>query len=311
MRISVTEAIRLLNDRQVVGVPTETVYGLAASLKYPEAIEQIYKLKGRPANNPLIVHVANLKEVFFFLQETICDIDLLARDFWPGPLTLILPIKDKLIPPIARAQLPTAAFRIPSHPLALQILKETGPLVMPSANLSGRPSSTQAKHVEQDFGCDFPVVDGGTCGKGLESTILVYGEGKWRIIRQGALGAEQFFSCLSYSPSIENKSENQTPLCPGQMYRHYAPKTKLKLVTSFEQIQEGVIVGFSDRPYPQGCRVLPLGPLSDPCLVAANLYSVLRQLDQENCVEAYVDSNFPRQGLFVTLFERLSKASNY
>lgn len=309
MRISINEAAQLLKSGQVVGVPTETVYGLAASLDHTAAIHEIYRLKGRPSNNPLIIHVAQLKDVFYYLQDPVCDLDILARDFWPGPMTLVLPVKAKLIANIARADLPTAAFRIPQHPLALELLKITGPLVMPSANLSGRPSSTHPDHVENDFGAHFPVLDGGPCNRGLESTILFHREGKWEIIRQGALAPEHFYSSLGYLPGIQGLVKNEAPLCPGQMYRHYAPKAKLHLVTSFENIEKGVVIGFSDRIYPSGCRMLTLGSLLNPDAVGSNMYAVLRQLDLEGIVEAFVDMNFPREGILATLAERLNKAA--
>lgn len=310
MRISLGEATKFLKSGRIVSVPTETVYGLASCLEHPHAIQEIYKIKGRPSNNPLIIHVAHLRDVFFYLQENICDLDILARDFWPGPMTIVLPVKCKLIPSIARADLPTAAFRIPQHPLALKLLKLTGPLVMPSANLSGCPSSTQPEHVENDFGLDFPVLDGGICNKGLESTILIHDDGKWKIIRQGALAPEHFEPSLGYKPLIQDNAKNEIPVCPGQMYRHYAPKAKLKLVNSFENIQEGVIVGFSDRNYPKSCNLKTLGPLSNPDVVASNLYAVLRQLDQEGHPKAYVDINFPQEGILATLSERLIKAAS-
>ena len=309
MRISIEKALALLNSGKVVSVPTETVYGLAASLDRLQAIQEIYKLKGRPANNPLIIHVAQLQDVFDYLQENISDLDILAHDFWPGPLTIVLPVKCKLIPSIVRADLPTAAFRIPKHPVALNLLKLTGPLVMPSANLSGRPSSTQPEHVEHDFGIDFPVLDGGPCEKGLESTIIIYRDGKWEIIRRGALVPEHFKSTLGYLPLVQDVVTNDAPLCPGQMYRHYAPKARLMLVDSFEIIKEGVIIGFSGRTYPKGCRLLALGPLSEPDLAASNLYSILRQIDKEGHASAYVDMNFPKTGILATLAERLHKAA--
>lgn len=309
MRIPLNEAAELLKTGHVIGVPTETVYGLAASLSIPEAIQKIYTIKGRPANNPLIIHVADFAEIFSFVQGSVYDLDVLNHAFWPGPLTVVLPVKCDLIPAIARADLPTAAFRIPLHPLALNLLKLTGPLVMPSANISGRPSSTGPEHVEQDFGLHFPVLDGGKCDRGLESTILAYNQNKWEIIRQGALPAEHFASSLGYTPEIREKIQHEVPLCPGQMYRHYAPKAKLKLVDSFENIKHEVIIGFSDRTYPSQCHVLALGPLSKPELAAANLYSVLRQLDQEGHSEAYVDFAFPKVDILSTLAERLFRAA--
>lgn len=308
MRINLDSAVTLLNNGSVIGVPTETVYGLAASINHPAAIQQIYTLKGRPSNNPLIIHVAESKDVCSFMQENVYDLDLLARDFWPGPMTLVLPIKCKLIPSLARADLPTAAFRIPQHPLTLELLKKTGPLVMPSANLSGKPSSTSCEHVEDDFGIEFPVIDGGKCQKGLESTILIYHAGEWQIIRQGALAPEQFKTTLGYIPAVQTKTLEK-PLCPGQMYRHYAPKAQLKLMETFDTVTNGVIIGFSQRVYPKECTVLILGSLEDAETTSSNLYATLRQLDQKGYSSAYVDMNFPKKGILATLAERLQRAA--
>lgn len=308
MRINLDSAVTLLNNGSVIGVPTETVYGLAASINHPAAIQQIYTLKGRPSNNPLIIHVAESKDVCSFMQENVYDLDLLARDFWPGPMTLVLPVKCKLIPSLARADLPTAAFRIPQHPLTLELLKKTGPLVMPSANLSGKPSSTSFEHVEDDFGVGFPVMDGGKCQKGLESTILIYHAGEWQIIRQGALAPEQFKTTLGYIPAVQTKTLEK-PLCPGQMYRHYAPKAQLKLMETFDTVTNGVIIGFSQRIYPKECTVLILGSLEDAETASSNLYATLRQLDQKGYSSAYVDMNFPKKGILATLAERLQRAA--
>lgn len=309
MRISLETAVALLNSGKVVGVPTETVYGLAASIKYPDAIQEIFKLKGRPSNNPLIIHAARFEDIIFFLKEASEDCEPLSKKFWPGPMTLVLPAKRGFIPSIARANLPTAAFRIPNHPLTLELLKLTGPLVMPSANLSGSPSSTKYEHVVSDFGIEFPILDGGICDKGLESTILIRSKEKWKIIRQGALTSEDFEKVLGYRPTIQYKT-SAVPICPGQMYRHYAPRATLKLVKSFDNIKKGVIIGFSDRIYPQNCDILTLGHLFEPELAAANLYAILRQLDQEGHQEAYVDINFSPQGILSTLLERLERAAN-
>src|SRR5262245_4612508 len=142
MHISLEEAASALKSGLVVAVPTETVYGLAASIDFPDAIEDIFRLKGRPSNNPLIVHVASAKEIAFYVTQQPPQFLKLASAFWPGPLTVVLPVDQVRIPSVARAGLPTAAFRVPNHPLTRELLEITGPLVMPSANLSGKPSAT-------------------------------------------------------------------------------------------------------------------------------------------------------------------------
>lgn len=161
MRISLQAAASALKSGQVVAVPTETVYGLAAALNSKIAVEDIFKLKSRPSDNPLIIHVNELDQIESLARALPEDFYLLASAFWPGPMTLVLPVNIDAVPSIARAGLPTAAFRIPRHPLALQLLALTGPLVMPSANISGSPSATSVEHVEADFGDNFPILEGG------------------------------------------------------------------------------------------------------------------------------------------------------
>jgi len=309
MKISLNVAAELLLQGRVVAVPTETVYGLAASLYHSDAVEQIFTLKGRPANNPLIVHLAEQTQIQQFVKELPPHFDKLAQCLWPGPLTLVIPVDIQQIPEKARAGLPTAAFRVPQHPLARQLLHQTGPLVMPSANISGKPSATQRAHIETDFGCDFPVLDGGVCQRGLESTILHYSQDRWQMIRLGALAPENFAPILGYEPRFCLSTDAKMPLCPGQMYRHYAPNSKLILSTSFPEGIEGVLLGFNDRSYPSSFRLWSLGSSSDPEQVAGSLYEMLRRLDHEGIAMAWVDMNFSKEGLWNTIAERLQKAS--
>ena len=309
MRISLEEARLRLVHGEVVAVPTETVYGLAASLDNPAAINQIYSLKGRPCQNPLIIHVANIGQIQEFVVSMPDDLKLLADEFWPGPLTVILPINPELIPAAARANLPTAAFRIPAHSLTLALLEWVGPLVMPSANLSGKPSATCREHVESDFGHHFPVLDGGKCEKGVESTILYQKEGQWQIVRVGALSPEKLTPFLGYSPAIANAHTDHAPVCPGQLFRHYAPKARL-LLNESPYLYKGAVLGFSDRIYSGAKQVITLGPLTDANKVAENLYSALRQLDDDQIAEVCVDMGFPDYGLWITIAERLTRAAS-
>lgn len=307
MRIPLEKAQNLLQNGQVVAIPTETVYGLAASMKHPSAIAQIFALKERPSKNPLIVHLAHAKQILNYASSLPPSFDNLANHFWPGPLTMVLPSDTSLIPDQARAGLQTTAFRIPQHKLALALIDVVGPLVMPSANRSGRPSATHPEHVEADFGDDFPVLDGGICDHGLESTILSWVEERWKIVRLGALPPEIFNPILGYTPEIVVNFKT-TPICPGQLYRHYAPQAKLNLKYDLSA-QPGVILGFNERFYPQATQVYRLGSLERPEDVAESLYAILRQLDTDNVAEASVDINFPEQGLWKTITERLFKAS--
>ncbi|KAF3362181.1 Threonylcarbamoyl-AMP synthase [Chlamydiales bacterium STE3] len=306
MKVDVNQAISLLLRGDVVALPTETVYGLAASLKAPSAIQKIFDLKNRPANNPLIVHISSLQAITSYVDQTPPHFEELAQAFWPGPLTLILPTIPEKIPHQVSAGLPTTAFRFPSHPIAREVLENTGPLVIPSANLSGSPSSTYYSHVERDFGRDFPVLDGGACSKGLESTILIFHEERWVIARLGALAAEDFCSVLPYAPDyLKSRS---TPLCPGQCYRHYSPKAKLILGGPF--LEASLIIGFEGREYPTSAEVWRWGSLEKPQEVAKSLYHLLRQLDLQERKVAWIDNDFPQVGLWKTLHERLQKAAS-
>jgi L-threonylcarbamoyladenylate synthase len=309
MRITIKEAMHLLEKGHVVALPTETVYGLGALLNSPEAIDKIYTLKGRPSNNPLIIHVSDCAMISKYTQEAPQDLPLLAKAFWPGPLTIVMKINQMAIPEQARAGLPTAAFRIPNHPLTLQLLKTCGPLVMPSANLSGRPSSTCPEHVEEDFGSDFPVVDGGSCQNGMESTILMEDKETWKIIRLGTIPPEAFVPVLGYKPQIHHAQKGEGPLCPGQLFRHYSPRAKLILLEYFPEDLKGIVLGFNNVHYPKNCVVKVMGSLNQPETAAESIYALLRQLDDEDITQAYVDMRFPKEGLWLTIAERLYKAS--
>jgi len=305
MRVSLEEAHRLLLSGHVVALPTETVYGLAASIERPGAVDQIFSLKGRPSNNPLIIHGSSAEQIAPYLKGLPEDFSILARTFWPGPLTLVLEVLTDLIPEKVRAGLPTAGFRIPEHSLTRALTEWVGPLVMPSANRSGSPSSTCVEHVEEDFGPNLPVLDGGVCAHGLESTIMTFREGGWKIIRKGAIPAEAFLSVLGYLPEYY---QSDKPICPGQMYRHYAPKADLTLCSN-EKECSGVVLGYTERHYLLAERVIEIGSILHPEEVAENLYRVLRQLDQENIKKASIDINIPSTGIWATIQERLMRAA--
>lgn len=309
MLITIEEAAKKLLKGEVIAVPTETVYGLAGALSHENAIEKIFALKGRPPSNPLIIHVASIEGVFPFVKEFPAGFADLAKAFWPGPLTLILPVNELAVPKKARAGLPTAGFRIPGDPVAHSLLKLTGPLVMPSANLSGKPSATALGHIERDFGKDFPALAGGGSCQGLESTIAISIDGIWHIIRLGAIPREAFVSIIGYMPELSIAPKGEKPLCPGQMFRHYAPKAILNLVKIVPTDMQGAIVGFSDRKYPSNVHLFSLGSSKAPEEVAANLYNILRKLDDCAVEQAYVDCDFPNDGLWVTIAERLCRAA--
>ena len=307
MRISFSQAVSALKSGQVVALPTETVYGLAASLNHPKAVEHIFILKERPRTNPLIIHIADWKETAQFATSFPEGFEKLAAAFWPGPLTCVLPVRPS-VPEMIRAHLPTAAFRIPELEITREIIQETGPLVMPSANLSGRPSSTCAEHVEYDFGKDFPILEGGNCTKGVESTILLHDGARWVIGRLGAIPAEAFTPLLGYCPLFIKNPKKEQPQCPGQLERHYAPQAHLYLGGSEGMNEAHYFLGFKERLYPENKELILLGSISNPGDVAENLYQALRQLDCRGAASAWVDMDFPRTGLWLTIAERLNRA---
>lgn len=309
MRVQIDKACQLLKTGHVVSIPTETVYGLAAALNQQDAIDEIFKLKKRPANNPLIIHLPSAESVHDYALKIPSDFAKLAKAFWPGPLTMVLQVDPSKISEQVRAGLPTAAFRIPNHEIALKVIKKVGPIVMPSANLSGKPSATKAEHVENDFGKNFPVLDGGSCERGIESTIITFVDEKWQIVRLGSLTAEDLEVVLGYRPKVAVLQKGEQPLCPGQLFRHYAPKANLVLTDSAEKCS-GTVLGYRDRKYANAKRIFILGSVEVPEEVAENLYAVLRQLDEENIASAHVDVKVPQDGLWRTILERIAKASN-
>ncbi len=305
MKITLEQAIELLQKGEVVAIPTETVYGLAASSALPSAVQKIFTLKGRPSHNPLILHVGCHEEIYPYLTSRPAGLESLIARFWPGPLTVVLPIKEERILPLVRANLSTAAFRMPNHSQTVELLSHISPLVAPSANLSGSPSSTKPEHVEQDFGLQFPILDGQACVHGVESTIIIYRDNIWQIARLGALSQEEIAAAIGYLPPLSEQISDSI-VCPGQLLAHYAPKARLHL--SAPCGASPYVVGFKGRDYPGAKRLFLLGENEQEA--AHSLYNVLRQLDIEGVGEAWVDMDFPRHGLWKTIHERLSRAAS-
>ncbi|NDE62837.1 MAG: L-threonylcarbamoyladenylate synthase [Chlamydiae bacterium] len=300
MTVSVQEAIQFLKDKNVVAVPSETVFGLAASIFYPDAIKKIFEIKGRPPKNPLIVHFASVEQALEYVDIAPAFVPNLQK-FWPGPLTVVAPLK-KEIDPLITANLPTLAVRVPNHPVFLELIRAVGPLAAPSANRSGFPSATRKWHVDFDYNGMVPVVEGMEPDHGLESTILIQKEGYFLI---GRLGATPIENLNDFFKIVENTQDFMAPQCPGQMYRHYAPTCKLTTVLS-DEIE--AIVGFCDVNYPVDKPLYSVGSIHHPAQVAHHLFETLRLLDHDRIKLAYVDTNFPSAGLYLTIHERLSRA---
>lgn len=221
--------IDIINSGGLVAFPTETVYGLGADATNPDAIRKVFETKGRPSDNPLIVHVSSLDQ----LKDFIVDIPVpklpaqLIMECWPGALTLIFNKKDTVLDAVT-AGLNTVAVRMPDSPIALDFIAQTGPLVAPSANTSGKPSPTKAEHVKADFGEEFPVIDDGATSIGLESTVLDVTAEPFKIYRPGYVTKEEIEIITGFEVVYVNHSEDQPSPSPGVKYSHYSPNASVQ-----------------------------------------------------------------------------------
>ncbi len=276
-------AADLLKKSEIVAFPTETVYGLGAVIFDPVAIAKIFRAKNRPSDNPLIAHIAHLDQASSIAHSLPPSFFTLAEHFWPGPLTLLV-AKRPEVPDLASAGLPTIGLRMPAHEIALQLIETVGkPLVAPSANLSGKPSSTCLKHVMQDFeGRIAAALDGGACRVGLESTILDLTDADApQILRPGAITAEEI-SIIMKCPIRFNSSKGKgsaKPLCPGMKYRHYAPEALVHICLSIKELEEKWAAEHFQRPK----MVTSFADLNCPYhpLLPETVYAEMRSADQQ------------------------------
>lgn len=234
-------AIQSLKNGDPVVFPTETVYGLGAPIFNEEAIQKIFLIKNRPRDNPLIAHISKMKEAYYLAEELGEIFELLAKAFWPGPLTLIAK-KRMIVSDLVSAGHPTIAIRMPKHKLARKLIKGVGePLVAPSANLSGRPSPTSASDAIEDLdGKVRYIIDGGSCQLGLESTVLSLMNETPLLLRPGMITQEEIEKVLKMP--IEVASKNSPNISPGMKHRHYAPKAELKLVFQKEELEAPYLI---------------------------------------------------------------------
>lgn len=270
----------ILRAGGVVGMPTETVYGLAASIASDEGIRRIFELKGRPADNPLIVHVASVDDACMLTQPEVHEqLHRVASLFWPGPLTCVLPAAAT-VSPLVTAGLDTVAVRMPQHPVALALITLVGsPVAAPSANTSGRPSPTHAQHVLNDLGEELSVLDGGPCDIGLESTVIRLEGDICVVLRPGSITREQLESALG-TMVVTTTSDDELRASPGTRYRHYAPACPVVLCHSVDVLGQQaakyhgpVMVLAVDRPQ------LPDDKVVYAALSEATLYAELRRAD--------------------------------
>ena len=323
-------ASRLLREGKLVAFPTETVYGLGADALNPKAVKRIFQAKGRPADNPLIVHVLGLDQARELTPDIPERAAFLADCFWPGPLTLVLP-KRKRVPDVTTAGLSSVAVRVPNHQLALKLIETSGiSIAAPSANLSGRPSPTRADHVLEDLsGRIEAVLDGGPCPVGVESTVLSLLSEPSVLLRPGGVTLEQLETALGEriidGTVSSGTQQGSRPLSPGMKYRHYATRAPLYLVEGRGEQQtkqmQGLYEGFIAQGRKVGlltteetaflfprAEVESLGPRSNLPSAAALLFHALRRLDACG-VDVIIAEGIEDKDMGRVVMNRLRKAA--
>lgn len=325
------EAGQVLKSGGLVAFPTETVYGLGGDALNRDSSRKIYEAKGRPSDNPLIVHIAEMEALEDIVQEVTPQARRIAEAFWPGPLTMILPKSDK-VPLETTGGLSTVAVRMPSHPVAKKLIQYGGGYVAaPSANTSGKPSPTVAKYVVEDMdGRIEMILDGGEVGIGLESTIIDLTVNPPQILRPGYVTERMLAEVLGQvdiDRTILEKDCGLAPKAPGMKYRHYAPSGELTIVMGES---EGVVsyINEQSRLYQQrGCKVgvigsqetlteyvadvvKNIGRRDDEEAIARNLYRILREFDEEK-VEVIFSEGFHSNGMGQAIMNRLLKAAGH
>ena len=329
---SLNMASDLLRSGQLVAFPTETVYGLGADAMNPEAVLSVFRAKGRPADNPLIVHIYDRSQLFLLCTIPPEAIPLMDA-FWPGPLTILFE-KHSAVPDVVTAGLPTVAVRMPSHPVAAALLKICSlPVAAPSANSSGRPSPTLASHVLEDMKGKIPLIlDGGPCDVGVESTVLDLCHGTPTILRPGGVTKEMLENVLHTEVALAGSilrplKPDEQALSPGMRYKHYAPKASVTLVEGDEEAVLASLRELCIREQSAGrkscvlCFTEHLNTLRD-CFphdigsrihaeeTAHRLFDTLRRLDEEG-MESVFSEVVPPEGVGLAVMNRLGRAAAF
>lgn len=332
-KVSFAKAKQFLRNGELVAFPTETVYGLGGDALDEEAAKKIYAAKGRPSDNPLIVHISSVEALNVLAKDVPKEAYDLADAFWPGPLTMILK-KSEIVPYGTTGGLDTVAIRMPSHPVARRLIAESNVYIAaPSANLSGRPSPTTAEHVIEDMmGRIAMIIDGGSSQIGLESTIVDLTQDKPMILRPGFITYESLKDILpqiEYDPAVISgkKNENLVAKAPGMKYRHYAPKGELTIFEgpmecviatinkkAEEKVAQNVSVGIlatdeTKSRYLYG-TVKSIGARKEEQVIAAHLFGILRDFDSIGVSYIYSES-FDDNSLSQAIMNRLLKAAGY
>ena len=318
-----SQAIELLQQGEVVAFPTETVYGLGAVATNERAVAKIFEAKGRPSDNPLIVHVGTIEEI----SRYVTDIPEIARQcmeaFWPGPLTLVLEVKPNTLASNVTAGLSTVGLRMPDHPVALALLQQLGePVAAPSANKSGKPSPTKAQHVADDLNGIIPmVIDGGATGIGLESTVLDMTLTPPVILRPGGVTKEMLETVIGpvEEPTIAEHKIESTPKSPGMKYTHYAPQAPVYLIDASQNVAQAVadlkqqghevaLLAFNDLENSGADYFYALGERDALDMISANLYDALRSCDKTSATVILVTVT-TTAGVGSAIMNRLQKAA--
>lgn len=303
--VTISEAADCLLRGEVVAIPTETVYGLAADATNASAVTKIFAAKGRPDFNPLICHIADFAQL-----DGLVAVDArarrLAEAFWPGALTMVLPrLPDCPVAPAVSAGLPSLALRMPAHPVARELLSRVGrPVAAPSANRSGHVSPSTAQHVRDSLGPEIAILDGGPCKVGLESTVIGLTGDRPTLLRPGGIPAEDIETVLGEPLAQPTDRKLQSP---GMLLKHYAPRLPVRLNATAAQGREGLL-SFG-QPLPGFATVYPLSESGDLAEAAARLYAGLHALDQMPGLEGIAVMPIPQQGLGVAINDRLSRAA--
>ena len=324
---AIARAAELLRAGEIVGIPTETVYGLAANALNPDAVRKIFTAKGRPQDNPLIVHIADAAQIADIAAEVPESARKLAQAFWPGPLTIILP-KQEIIPSVTSGGLSTVGIRLPAHPLARAIIRAAGvPLAAPSANLSGRPSTTTAQHVLEDLsGRIAAVVEGGACSVGVESTVVSLCGAVPRLLRPGGISLEQLRSVLGEvevdRALYEKIDDTETVSAPGMKYRHYAPEAPVTVILGAPEQTADYIAAHSGSTTGVLCfddyasrfshcgAVLTFGSSQDVPEQAREVFDALRRFDKTACTEILAQCP-STDGIGLAVSNRILKSSGF
>ncbi len=315
---------KLIKDGEIVAMPTETVYGLAASIFAPQAIKRIFEVKGRPQDNPLIVHIAEKETVYTLASEVPENAEKLIDAFWPGPLTVILKKRD-IVSDTVTAGLDSVGIRMPAHPAALALIKESGcPLAAPSANLSGKPSTTKACHVFKDLEGKIPLIlDGGESKVGLESTVLtMLNDGTALILRPGGITPEMIEG-LGIKVKIDGAVEKplktgEKPISPGTAHRHYSPECEVILLKgdsnkiyafakNYDSDSFGVICLAKQR-LPAGIKRIDIGENEED--KAHMIFDALRKADEMKLKKVLVSVE-DNSGLGLAINNRLLRAAEF